>query len=173
MTVIRILGVGSPHGDDRAGWEVIEALRASGLLAQPAADAITAECVDRPGSRLIPRLAGADVVVVVDAMRGGSPPGTVRKLALEETESAPETFSCHGFGPGAALALARALGALPSRLAVFGIELGQLTPGEGLSAPVQASIPEAVRRVIEELKAYREADDRASARRDAPNRAMP
>ena len=173
MTVIRILGVGSPHGDDRAGWEVIEALHASGWLAQSAADAITAECVDRPGSQLIPRLAGADMVVVVDAMRSGSPPGTVRKLAIKDIESAPETLSCHGFGPGEALALARALGELPPRLTVFGIDIVQPTPGEGLSAPVRASIPEAVRRVVEELKAYRDADDRASARRDAPSRAMP
>ncbi|MCG6874519.1 MAG: hydrogenase maturation protease [Betaproteobacteria bacterium] len=173
MTLVRIFGIGSPFGDDRIGWEVIEALRKGDLLARFPAESVVAECCDRPSTRLIPLLANADFGILVDAMRSDSPPGTIRRLTVDDIESAPDAVSCHGFGLGEALELARALGTLPPRLVVFGVELGQAGPGDGLSAAVQAAIPHAAKLVMEEINASLEADARASARTDAPNPAAP
>jgi hydrogenase maturation protease len=182
VTIVRIIGIGSPHGDDRIGWEVIEALRGLGTLRRFGPAAIGVDCCDRPGGRLIPLLADADFGILIDAMRSGLPPGTVRRLTPDEVaraELAPGALSCHGFGLGQALALARTLGTLPSRLAVFGVELAETRPGDGLSAPVRAAIPAVVKLVMDEiavgapdlLTACREADAPASDRRDAPTRA--
>lgn len=153
MTVVRIIGIGSPSGDDRIGWETIDALRASGLPAHFPAGSISTECCDRPGARLVALLADADPGIVIDAMRSGAPPGTIRRLTAGEVEAAPGLLSSHGFGLAEALALARALGALPPRLIVFGVELAQAHPGAGLSAPVRAAIPGVLERIIGELAA--------------------
>jgi hydrogenase maturation protease len=182
VTVVRIIGIGSPHGDDRIGWDVIEALRKDPLLRRFRSEAIVADCCAGPGGRLIALLADADFGILIDAMRSRSPPGTVRRLAPDDivlAEPAPGPVSCHGFGLGQALALARVLGTLPSRLAVFGVELGQTRPGDGLSASVRAAIPAVVKLVMDEIAAgapdlftaCREVDAPASTHRGAPNRA--
>jgi hydrogenase maturation protease len=173
MTIVRILGIGSPFGDDRFGWEVIQSLRKGNLLARFPAAPVVAECCDRPGTRVIPLLANTEVGILVDAMRGESAPGTIRRLTVDDIESAPDAVSCHGFGLGAALALARTLGTLPPRLVVFGVELARAGPGDGLSASVRAAIPRAVKLVLEEISASLAADARASARTDAPSPAAP
>ena len=38
MTRVRVIGVGSPAGDDRVGWLVVEALRESPALSAALAD---------------------------------------------------------------------------------------------------------------------------------------
>ena len=74
MSPVRILGIGSPFGDDRVGWEVVERLRTGGYLAPFPAGAIAAECCDRAGAGLVAHLAGADFAILVDAMRSGAAP---------------------------------------------------------------------------------------------------
>lgn len=57
MKGIRILGVGSPMGDDQAGWLLVDALSRSSLRSQPG---VKIEKLDRPGVSLIPLLANSD-----------------------------------------------------------------------------------------------------------------
>ena len=52
---------------------------------------------------------------------------------------------------GAALAIAEALGRLPTRVILFGIEAGPCEPGAGLSTNVRAALPELYRRVLKEI----------------------
>ena len=95
---------------------------------------------------------GADTVVVIDATSSGSEPGTIRRYDAHE-QALPAVFSptsTHSFGVAEAIELARALGRLPARVVVFGIEGRDFTPGEGLSPDVNAAIDEVVRRVTEE-----------------------
>ena len=56
--------------------------------------------------------------------------------------------STHAFGVGDAVELARALGRLPERVVVYGIEGADFTAGAGLSTQVAA----AVQRVVDELE---------------------
>jgi hydrogenase maturation protease len=62
-------------------------------------------------------------------------------------------FSTHGLGVAAALALARALGALPSRCTVIAVEGRALAPGSEMSSAVTAAIPLAARLAREALGA--------------------
>lgn len=154
MSAVRILGIGSPHGDDRVGWAVVEALAASGALARHAAEAL---CCDRPGLRLAALLAGAEHAILVDALRGGGPPGRVRWLAPGELAVQPDQLSAHGFGVAEGLALARALGTLPRRLSVIGIEIATTRPDAPLSAAARAGVAAAAAEIERELAGGRAA----------------
>lgn len=112
---VLILGVGSPFGADRAGWEAVELLRETGGLEE-----VRFETSDRPGARLLSLLEGVWNAIIIDALLCSAPPGTPLRLD-PETLSRGDRSSNHGFGVADALALGKALGALPPRLAVIGI----------------------------------------------------
>ena len=94
---------------------------------------------------------GAELVVIVDATASGSTPGTIRRYDAHERPlpSAWSRSSTHAFGVAEAVELARALGRLPARVVVFGIEGRDFAPGEGLSPEVAAAVDEVVRRVTQ------------------------
>jgi hydrogenase maturation protease len=97
---------------------------------------------------------GAAEVFVIDAVRSGSPPGTVHRIdatdgPLPATLSAAST---HTLGVGEAIELARALGRLPARLVLYGIEAESLAAGERLTPAVAAGVDEAVERLLAELE---------------------
>jgi hydrogenase maturation protease len=96
---------------------------------------------------------GADLVVVVDAVRSGAIPGTVQVVELGNEPGADVsrsvTTSTHGIGLAGVLRLARAVGHAPLRVAVVGIEGDDFGRGAGLSPAVEAALPTAVRRVVE------------------------
>jgi hydrogenase maturation protease len=97
---------------------------------------------------------GADTVFVIDAMSSTSAPGTILRHDAHE-RPLPARFSrssTHSFGLAEAIELARALGRLPSRLVVFGIEGRDFTAGDGLSGEVDGAVDEVVRRVAEEAR---------------------
>lgn len=143
----RILGIGSPAGDDRAGWAAAEAVRASAWYRSRAAS-VTVECLDRPGPALLAAMHGATQVVLIDAIRSGAAAGTVQRIDLDRI-ALPQIgcVSSHGFGLAEALALGQALGMLPERLTLFGVEAEDANDGEDLSAAVRAALPALVRRV--------------------------
>jgi hydrogenase maturation protease len=126
MSRLRILGIGSPSGDDQAGWLVVDALRDLGATA---AAGIELEKLDRPGAGLVDRLQDADRVILVDAMQSGAEPGCIRRFGRHEWPAAGGGVSSHGFGLPDALALARELGCLPARLDLYAIEIGSALPG--------------------------------------------
>jgi hydrogenase maturation protease len=142
----RIIGVGSPFGDDRVGWVAAEMVRAS-ATGQAAADTIEVLVLDRPGSALLSHWRNADTVVVIDAVRSGGIAGAVHCLAPDAIGAEAGLTSSHGFGVAAALDLARALGELPDKLYVCGIEIDPAHSGEDLSPQVRAALPALVRRI--------------------------
>ena len=126
-----ILGVGSPYGDDRAGWLVIERLDAAG--AQPG---VTTLALDRPGAALLEHLRDVDRAIVIDALRSGAAPGTIQRLDTADLYAQAQ-LSTHEIGVAQALALGARLGRLPSEVIVFGIEADPEATGAGVSAAVQ------------------------------------
>jgi hydrogenase maturation protease len=74
---------------------------------------------------LVEQIEGRAQVSVLDAMRGGWPAGTLRLLDPDELADEPGGLSSHGWGVAESLALARALGTLPERLDLIGIEMGE------------------------------------------------
>ncbi len=100
-----------------------------------------------------------DPVVVVDAVHAGDDPGMLHRLhtgaALPPLPGrgweVAGRGSTHAFGLGAAVELARALGRLPRRLSVVGVESSCFEPGAGMSPAVASSVDAAVEAVLEEL----------------------
>lgn len=140
---MQILCCGNRHrGDDAAGLLVADRLREWG---------IAAETLEGEATEIMDAWAGADSVVLVDAVVSGKRPGTAhawdgRNLKACSASSA----SSHGLGVGEAIELARALGRLPNRIQIYGIEGRQFTVGAGVSPEVEAAV-EVVARAIAQL----------------------
>jgi len=120
MSGVCILGIGSPSGDDQAGWLTVDALLDLGVGAIK---------LDRPGANLIPLLEKADWVILVDATQGNGRAGDIRHFGCDDWAGYGGGLSSHGFGVLDALTLAQALGSLPLRLDLYGIEIGSADPG--------------------------------------------
>jgi hydrogenase maturation protease len=143
-----VIGVGNPErGDDGAGPEVIRRLGSKAhqgmrLVATSGSDPAT----------IIDAWAEAGTAIVVDAMISGAVPGSVSRFDLTQNPlpSAVRLVSTHALGATTAIELARALGRLPGRLIVYGIEAGTMGDGSGLSPPVSAAVDAAVRMIVEE-----------------------
>lgn len=135
-----VIGVGNPdRGDDGAGIAVAQG------LTEMTAHTITAGSID-----LYELWGPNDSVVVVDAMRSGAEPGTVRTFDVSNTPLPDETFaSTHSFGPATGIEVARALGRMPAHIEVIGIEAGDFTTGSNMSPPVVGAVAEVVRRLTD------------------------
>ena len=146
-----IIGIGSPQGDDRAGWKAVECL-ANRADVRAAGDALALEVLDRPGATLIARWRGADKVVLIDAVRSGAPAGTLHRLGAGDLCSSESVRTSHGFGLSETIRLAAVLGALPAHVVILGIEssCGE-SQGEELSAEVLGALPELVEAVVREV----------------------
>ncbi len=133
MGRVRVVALGSDHGDDRAGWD---AARLAAPRLPPGADVVLT------GDPLAVLEGRADALVVVDACRGAGPPGSVHRFDWPAPGLARVgAVSSHGVGVAAALDLAAALGRLPPRVVVFAVEAGAGGPGGGLSPAVAAAVP--------------------------------
>ncbi len=141
----RIVGIGSPHGNDSIGWLLIERLRRRiGLEAEMQA-ATPAELTELA--------CGCDRLIVVDAARVDLPAGRVLRLAWPD----PRIFtsvsrSTHSLGVADALRLAEVLGRLPPRVILLCVSAGD-SPALALpQAGVLAALDELEREVAAELK---------------------
>ncbi len=139
---MRIIGCGNAdRGDDGAGILVARRLCGLGLDSMEHSG---------DGLALIELWQGSDDVVVVDAMQSGAAPGTVSVWEAGSESLRAENCGCstHGFGPAEAIEIARAVGRLPRRIRVYGIEAAQFAPGSAAGREVL----EAVGRVADELE---------------------
>jgi hydrogenase maturation protease len=145
-----VIGVGNPwRGDDGAGLAVARRLR--GTLP----DGV--DVLEREGepTSLLDAWEGADALWLVDAVSSGAPPGTLHRLDAAEQELPAGMFgaSTHHFGLAEAVELARALGRLPRRTVVFGVEGARFDAGEGLTPEVDAAAARVAEAVREEVLA--------------------
>ncbi len=118
---VLVIGIGNQlRGDDSASGEVVRRLHERG--AQTGIEVIEQLC--EPND-LLEVLHGRDAVVLVDTMRSGDPPGTIRRFDAS-SEPLPArlrgSVSTHAFGLHEAIELARALHRLPRRVIVFAVE---------------------------------------------------
>ncbi len=145
---MHILGIGSPSGDDQAGWLVVDALLAAGIQND---EGIVIDKLDRPGANLIPVLQDAAWVILVDAMQSGEAIGTIRRFGQQDWPRYGGGLSSHGFGVLGALLLARELGSLPARVDLYGIEIASANPGEVPGEAIRTAVQELARRIANEL----------------------
>ncbi len=144
---LQVIGVGSPAGDDRLGWELIA------LLQQrlPYHHRLRLQALDRPGPELIEQLALAEETWLIDALFS-APAGTILHPSATMLAGA-EIHSTHGFGVSDSLQLAAALGRLPERLELYAISIAAADPlAEQLSAPVRLAVSQLAQRLAAQIE---------------------
>ncbi|HVS15640.1 MAG TPA: hydrogenase maturation protease [Thermoanaerobaculia bacterium] len=106
------------------------------------------------GLQLLGELAEAETVLLVDAVRVDSPPGTVVVLDGEEVANAVrDRLSVHQVGVADLLGALGLIGRAPRLLRLVGVVPKSLELGVDCSPEVEAALPALVRRVVEEARA--------------------
>ncbi|MFK0219132.1 hydrogenase maturation protease [Streptomyces vinaceus] len=155
---VLVAGIGNVFlGDDGFGVETVRRLTAPGP-GHGLPEHVEVVDIGVRGVHLAYQLLdGYDTLVLVDATARGGAPGTLYLIEAGEPGSlAPQgpVLDGHQMSPDAVLALLDTLCAgtgtsPPRRIWVVGCEPGSLEEGIGLSAPVAAAVPEAVRMVLD------------------------
>ncbi|HID49094.1 MAG TPA: hydrogenase maturation protease [Chromatiales bacterium] len=153
MTRLVVIGIGSPHGADRLGWQVIARLQDHPLIRGMDPDQVGLHCCDRPGLGLLEYLKGVGVAILVDAVAGGTA-GRLVRLTREQLVVKPAGFSSHAAGVAEALALGETLQLLPAQLILYGMETGD--EGEAL-VPADKSVEQLVADIVDEISQVRQA----------------
>ncbi|MEN8176723.1 MAG: hydrogenase maturation protease, partial [Pseudomonadota bacterium] len=136
-----VLGIGSPFGADRVGWEVIERLRETAAREPGLFVDVVLESADRPGIGLLEKLRGFERVILVDAVMGAEAPGTLYRVNAEDLLRTSGPLSSHELGVADALALAATTGDLPRDLVIMGVAVPQSGPApSGLIADTAAAV---------------------------------
>ena len=160
MTRTLVAGVGNVFmGDDAFGVEVARALMERPSRPEPGGVEI-GDFGIRGVHLVYELLDGCDLFVLIDAAQRGCAPGTVTVLEVEPEDATPcspdpamggqPLMDGHGLAPDAIFAMLASLGGHPGRSLLVACEPADLSPGMGLSEPVRAAVPHAIR-VVEEI----------------------
>lgn len=148
-TPVLVLGLGNVVcTDDGAGIAAIHKL----IREYDMAEGVRALDGGTLGLSLLPLVDSADQVILVDAINGEGPPGTL--LRIEGDEVAPavyERLSPHQIGVADLLAGASLLDRYPDRVVILGVVPESIELGLERTPRVEAAIPALVERVVEEL----------------------
>jgi hydrogenase maturation protease len=129
-----VAGVGSPFGDDQAGWRLVEMLER-----RPNVPARLVKVGE--GTKLLDTLDDCSKLVIVDACRGVCRVGAVTRLKWPDSRIAKRhSHSTHGVGVSDALRLAERLGRLLRDVVIYGIEVGDCNPGHEICQEVLKTV---------------------------------
>ncbi len=156
------VGIGSPHGDDQAGWFVADRLR----LKVNALSEIFVRRATVPMD-LLDWLDGVDHLHLCDACQSGATPGKLLRWhwsgpaydrSSDEDAAGPfhglsalRSTGSHDCGLGQTLLLAERLRRLPAEVTVWGIEGSRFEPLQSVSDEIQAALPAIVSTVLAAL----------------------
>jgi hydrogenase maturation protease len=144
-----VIGVGNVlRGDDGAG------LIAAERIGERVPEGVRVVLCEQEPSRLIDAWQGAWAAAIVDAVSSGAEPGALHRFDASAEPVPAQTFrsSTHAFGVGEAIELARALGRLPNRVVVYGVEGVEFQPGADLTPAVDAALRDVVEAVVEDVQ---------------------
>jgi hydrogenase maturation protease len=145
---VLVIGIGNElRTDDAAG---ILAARLVKKLELGDADVIES-CGD--GAELIELWTGRQNVIIIDAVKSGSPPGTIHRFKVNSSRLPSEffKFSTHLFSVPQAIYLSASLGKLPENLIIFGIEAKSFEMGSGLTPKIENAINNIIELVHKEI----------------------
>lgn len=153
MATTLILGIGnSLLTDEGVGIHIVDALKSR----YPGLPGVT--CVDGGtlSFTLAELIASHDRLIVADAARTGSAPGTVSCFEGGEMDRylSGNRQSVHEVGLSDLLDIARLTESYPGKRALIGVEPQNLEWGEQTSEPVSQAIPEAVEQILTLLKRW-------------------
>jgi hydrogenase maturation protease len=152
---ILVIGLGNEErGDDAAGI-----LAARLFAGKKLPEGVAVHEVREP-SGLFHLFEGADTVILIDAVRSGSAPGTVHRIAVgdEPLEAGVHSILSHLLSLSEVVEVARELCLLPARLIVYGIEAARFER----DAPLSPLVRESVSSVVDEIA------EKVSLRSDTP-----
>ena len=145
-----VLGIGNIIlSDEGVGVRAVEALQANYRLPE------NVEAIDggTSGMELIEALSGADLLVVLDTIVAGKPPGMVVSLAGDAVPSFfRRKLSPHQIGLSDVLASLEFLGELPRQTLVFGVQPQSLELGMELTPAVAVRVAELAELAAEALR---------------------
>ncbi|KUI23175.1 peptidase M52 [Mycobacterium sp. IS-1496] len=143
MGDVVVLGIGnSCRRDDGVGPAVAAAVGARG------APGVRVVCVADDPCEILDAWAGARLAVVIDAaVVTPATPGRIHRCPADRLLSSP-AMSSHGMDIATVVELGRALNRMPDDLLVLAVEVAETGFGVGLSAAVQAAVPDAVDAVL-------------------------
>ncbi len=141
-----IVGLGSPHGDDRVGWHVAERLAASiGAAARVkvAADPTT----------ILDWLDGVTTLHICDACQTFREPGTIHCWRWPRIEHGNTQSTCgsHGVSLQAVLSLAECMGWLPARVKIWAVEMAAAESLAATSAAALAAADRLAQQIAKEV----------------------
>ena len=145
---VNIVGVGNVlMGDDGVGPEAVARLAAHRLPPGVAVHDAGLAVGD-----VLCRLDPAEALVLIDAVEGGGPPGTVYRFGWDVLAPAPAEgtgpMSLHDLSVGPALQLEALAGRVFADVTVFGVEPAVVAWGEPLSPAVDAAVGRLVAHVL-------------------------
>jgi hydrogenase maturation protease len=147
-----VIGVGNEYRRDDGFGPAVVATLAEPRATDPLPSTVDLAVSDGEPTRLIDLWTGADLAVVVDAVRDGSDHGGHRyELVLDELAglAGGRSASSHGIGLGSTVELGQALGRLPRQLVVLAVGGSEFGFGTGLTPEVAAAVEPVVQRVRE------------------------
>ncbi len=144
---LKIISVGNDlYGDDGVGIEILNRLKNESAFEKSA----LADCAT-DALNIIDHFSGAKYVVIIDAAKMSSPPGTVNLFNAEDAHIRIQSdhLSVHGISIADAINIAKQIGAYPESVMILGIEPEQISVDAGLSKTVLNAIPNAISKLID------------------------
>ena len=152
--MLKVIGIGSPFGDDQIGLLLIDELRGEQQLQPYLGTALELLALDRPGAGLLAQFEGVKSTVLIDAVVSGSQAqaGELHCWSdVEQFQGVQKIVSSHGLGLAQALELGLTLGTLPERLLILGIDIDPAQQAAGLSPSLAQQLPLLRRRILEKI----------------------
>lgn len=151
---VNIVGVGNVlMGDDGVGVAAVQ-----GLSRHMLPENVRLHDAGLAVSDVLGRLDPDDELIVLDAVRGDGPPGTVYQLWLDPPTFGPGAaagaFSLHEISVVPALQLEALSGRTFRNTTIFGVEPETVAWGRMLSAPVAAALDRLVDAVLEHVGSH-------------------
>jgi hydrogenase maturation protease len=150
-TSLLVLGLGNVLlSDDGLGAAALARLESGYLIPE----GVCLEDGGTLGLGLLGLLAEAERVILVDAVRTDSPPGTLVRLDGDDVMPAVrDRLSPHQVGVAELLDTARLIGCCPTTVTLIGLVPESLEPGLARSSAVAASLDELVEAIVREVVA--------------------
>ena len=140
-----VIGLGNRYmKDDGIGIQVAEELRRS-----LGGDVLVEQC-QSVDLGLLAKYKGASKIILVDASRSGSPPGTIAKYGIAPSKTPLVSLQgLHSLQLHDLVDVASQAGLLSCPVTVVGVEPKDCGPGEGLTPELKRAVPDAIEAVRE------------------------
>ena len=145
-----VMGAGNIlMSDDGIGVRAVETLKELGGLPDDI------DLIDAGTATLdaLPLLDGVERLIIVDAVKGGGPPGTIYQFSPEDiSEIRSGKISLHQISLLEALASNSLLGSTPPEIVIVGVEPQDISSGTDLSPKIAGALPKVIEAVFALLR---------------------